>query len=45
MGTVGANNLEWNGRTADGVEAATGMYFYRVTTPEFTATKKMVLIK
>lgn len=45
MGHLGTNNLEWNGRTADGIEAATGMYFYRVTTPEFTATKKMVLIK
>ncbi|HWO57110.1 MAG TPA: T9SS type A sorting domain-containing protein [bacterium] len=45
MGHVGTNNVEWNGLTADGTSAATGMYFYRVTTPEFTATKKMVLIK
>jgi hypothetical protein len=45
MGAVGTNRLEWNGRTVGGEEAATGMYFYRVTTPEFTATKKMVLIK
>lgn len=45
MGHVGTNNVEWNGLTADGSSAATGMYFYRVTTPEFTATKKMVLIK
>jgi hypothetical protein len=45
MGAVGTNRLEWNGRTVAGDEAATGMYFYRVTTPEFTSTKKMVLIK
>lgn len=45
MGHVGTNNLEWNGMTASGSVAATGMYFYRVSTPEFTATKKMVLIK
>jgi hypothetical protein len=45
MGAVGTNRLEWNGRTVGGDEAATGMYFYRVTTPEFTSTKKMVLIK
>jgi hypothetical protein len=44
-GIVGNNRVEWNGRTADGQEAATGMYFYRVTTPNFSATKKMVLIK
>jgi hypothetical protein len=44
-GIEGVNRLEWNGRTEDGQEAATGMYFYRVTTPNFSATKKMVLIK
>jgi flagellar hook assembly protein FlgD len=38
-------NVEWNGRNLNGESAATGMYFYRVTTPEFTATKKMVLLK
>lgn len=45
MGHLGTNNLEWNGRTEENVEVATGVYFYRVTTPEFVATKKMVLIK
>jgi hypothetical protein len=44
-GIEGVNRLEWNGRTADDEEAATGMYFYRVKTQNFTATKKMVLIK
>jgi hypothetical protein len=42
---IGTVNVEWNGRNLNGEEAATGMYFYRVTTPEFTATKKMVLLK
>jgi hypothetical protein len=42
---VGTVNVEWNGANLNGQQAATGMYFYRVTTPEFTATKKMVLLK
>jgi hypothetical protein len=42
---VGTVNVEWNGENLNGQQAATGMYFYRVTTPEFTATKKMVLLK
>jgi hypothetical protein len=44
-GISGINRVEWNGRTEDGIEAATGMYFYRVTTKTFSATKKMVLLK
>jgi len=44
-GVSGINRVEWNGRTADGVEAATGMYFYRVNANNFVATKKMVLLK
>jgi len=42
---IGTVNVEWNGENLNGQQAATGMYFYRVTTPEFTATKKMVLLK
>jgi hypothetical protein len=44
-GITGTNRVEWNGRTEAGAEAATGMYFYRVTTDNYTATRKMVLIK
>ncbi|MEW5701502.1 MAG: T9SS type A sorting domain-containing protein [Candidatus Zixiibacteriota bacterium] len=42
---AGIVNVAWDGRTADGSSVATGVYFYRVTTPNFTATKKMVLLK
>jgi hypothetical protein len=41
----GAVRVFWDGRTSQGREAPSGMYFYRVTTPTFAATKKMVLLK
>ncbi|MBI3871982.1 MAG: T9SS type A sorting domain-containing protein [candidate division Zixibacteria bacterium] len=37
--------VAWDGRAQDGTVAASGMYFYRVTTPTFTATRKMTLLK
>jgi hypothetical protein len=42
---AGTVNVQWNGRAADGSEVASGMYFYRATAANFTATKKMVLLK
>ena len=42
---AGTVNVAWDGRAADGSTVASGMYFYRATTPNFTATKKMVLLK
>jgi len=32
-------------RTFDASRLASGVYFYRLTTPAFTATKQMVVIK
>ncbi|MBI3872149.1 MAG: hypothetical protein HY304_03620 [candidate division Zixibacteria bacterium] len=37
--------VAWDGRASDGSTAASGMYFYRVTTPTFSATRKMTLLK
>ena len=37
---AGQHSVEWNGSTV-----ASGVYFYRLTTPEYTDTKKMVLLK
>jgi len=42
---AGTVNVAWDGKSSDGSSVATGVYFYRVTTPNFTATKKMVLLK
>jgi len=42
---IGNVSVTWDGRTVEGTEVASGMYFYRVTAGAFTATKKMVLLK
>jgi len=43
--TAGSHQLEWNGLSAQGQKAASGVYFYRVVTPKQSITKKMLLIK
>jgi len=35
----------WNGDTDSGVQAATGVYFYKLVMKDFAQTKKMVLLK
>jgi hypothetical protein len=42
---AGNHQTDWNGRSDDGVEVATGVYFYRITADRFTSTRKMVLLK
>ena len=42
---AGSINVAWDGRADNGSSVASGMYFYRVAAGEFTATKKMVLLK
>jgi hypothetical protein len=37
--------VEWNGMSADGRRAASGVYFYRLEAAGFTQTQKMVLLK
>jgi flagellar hook assembly protein FlgD len=41
----GQKRVTWNGRNDRGNEVATGVYFYRMTVPGFTQTRKMVLVK
>ena len=41
----GAVEVQWNGRTAAGVAAGTGVYFYRLTAGKETLTRKMLLLK
>lgn len=37
--------VSWDGRDRDGATVASGVYFYRVTTPEWNATRKMTLVR
>jgi hypothetical protein len=42
---AGVHSIIWNSDDDSGRSLASGVYFYRITTPEFTAEKKMVLMK
>jgi hypothetical protein len=42
---AGTINVRWDGRGDNGEAVASGMYFYRANAGDFTATKKMVLLK
>lgn len=43
--SAGTHQTDWDGRSDDGIEVATGVYFYRITTDGFSSTRKMVLLK
>jgi hypothetical protein len=43
--TAGEKRVIWYGQDNWGNHVATGVYFYRMTTPGFTTTKKMVLLR
>ncbi|HEU4930376.1 MAG TPA: FlgD immunoglobulin-like domain containing protein [Candidatus Krumholzibacteria bacterium] len=42
---AGPNVLRWNGRDDSGQTVSSGVYFYRMRTSGFDATRKMVLLK
>jgi len=42
---VGIQTVVWNGKDDFGRAVASGIYFYQISTPEFTQTKKMMLLK
>jgi|GEM_PF-843421 hypothetical protein len=42
---MGRHTLMWNGTDSRGRAVTSGVYFYKITTPNFTQVKKMVLMK
>jgi hypothetical protein len=46
-GLVGAGEhvVEWDGRSSDGTQVASGVYFYRLTSADFKATRKMAVVR
>jgi hypothetical protein len=43
--SAGEKRVTWNGRNNHGSLVATGVYFYRMTAPGFSKTRKMVLLQ
>ncbi len=41
----GEHRVQWDGIDTGGHRVASGVYFYRLTSREFTATRKMVILK
>jgi len=43
--TGALGHVVWDGTNDRGERCASGVYFYRITTPDFAATRKMVMLK
>ena len=42
---VGRHSVIWNGTDENNLQVGSGIYFYRMTTEEYTFTRRMVLLK
>lgn len=43
--SAGEHQIHWDGKDSNGRSTATGVYFYRVTSGDFSETKKMILLE
>lgn len=41
----GKHSITWNGRDANEKAVGSGIYFYKISSPEFNVTRKIVLVK
>ena len=41
----GTYSIKWNGTTDSGEAVGSGVYIYELTTPQFTSSRKMIIIK
>ena len=41
----GPQEIIWHGKTDDGVRAASGVYFYKMSAGDYSSTEKMVMLK
>jgi len=41
----GQDQIKWNGRDKNGLLMSSGVYFYRLSSPDFIETKKIVLLR
>ena len=42
---AGYHTVSWDGKNGDGVAVSSGIYFYRLSSESFSATRKMVMLK
>ena len=42
---TGQHDVKWNGKDSNGNPLSSGVYFYKLITPDYTKTAKMVLMK
>ncbi len=43
--SAGTHSITWDGTTSNGANVASGMYFYRLQSGDYSITNKMVLMK
>ncbi len=41
----GNNNIKWNGTDSNGLACGSGIYLYKLSTPSFNQTRKLVILK